>query len=86
MFHLLSAFATTVEQLGSYSFVTQSISLFVRLFLHRVEWPGVENDNHSLFASHRQGMPSAGPVIVGAISEFCHSSYQPIQRYCNDYT
>lgn len=26
-------------------------------------------------------MPSAGPVTVGAISELCHSSYQPLQRY-----
>lgn len=26
-------------------------------------------------------MSPAGPVTVGAISEFCHSSYQPIQRY-----
>lgn len=41
---------------------------------------GFENNKHFLFPSHRQGMPSAGPVTVGAISEFCHSSYQPIQR------
>lgn len=30
---------------------------------------------------HRSGMPSAGSVIVGAISELCYCTYQPVQRY-----
>lgn len=39
------------------------------------------NQTYFPLSSHRQSMPSAGPVIVGAISELCHSSYQPLQRY-----